>query len=47
MFLIADVLADFFYIDIATSWIDHDVLEAIAVVALGAAMAAIGLELLA
>lgn len=46
IFLVADVLADIFYIDIATSWLDHDVLESVAVLALGVALAAIGYELL-
>ena len=46
IFLISDVLSDMFYIDIATSWLDHDVLESVAVVALGVALVAIGYELL-
>lgn len=44
-FLLTDVIADVFYINISTSWIDHSAIEAVAVVALGAALVALGLEL--
>lgn len=44
-FLLTDVVADVFYINISTSWLDHSAIEAVAVVALGAALLVIGLEL--
>ncbi|MEG3619311.1 helix-turn-helix transcriptional regulator [Magnetovibrio sp. PR-2] len=42
VFLLIDVAADFLYIDIDTSWLDHNVLELISVLSLGVALIAIG-----
>ena len=44
-FLLTDVLADIFYINISTTWVDHSTVEFAAVMALGPALAVIGLEL--
>lgn len=41
-FLLVDVVADIFYIDISTSWIDHTLIELVSVITLGLALAAIG-----
>ncbi|HJM51121.1 MAG TPA: helix-turn-helix transcriptional regulator [Alphaproteobacteria bacterium] len=45
VFLVIDVMADIFYIDIATPWLDHDIIELVAVVALGASLIVLSLEL--
>ncbi len=44
LFLVSDVMADFFYIDIAPPGLDHDVIEFIAVIALGASLVVLSFE---
>ncbi|MBF0250477.1 MAG: helix-turn-helix transcriptional regulator [Alphaproteobacteria bacterium] len=44
--LLIDVLADIFYIDISTSWINHTNVELLAVIGLGAALAVTGKSLM-
>ncbi|WP_135079905.1 helix-turn-helix transcriptional regulator [Terasakiella sp. SH-1] len=42
VFFLADVIADFFSIDIDTTWFDHDTLERFSVLALSCALIVIG-----
>ncbi len=45
LLLLSDILADIFYIDIDTYWFDHNIVEFLVVVSLGAAMIVIAGDL--
>ncbi|MBT6095368.1 MAG: helix-turn-helix transcriptional regulator [Rhodospirillaceae bacterium] len=44
-FFVLDVVADMFHVDIDTSWISHNLIESILVIALAVALGVIGLQI--